>query len=522
MKRKSSLHNLVFKLRQYTGAGLESSAPPSQRTLPSPARPKSSFVPPPPPPSRPTMVDDLLRYEREGFFIPKVWHGSKSVVITNVAVVGDHEVEFSMHVVVQGSGSARVRFDVSIQLAPNQPWSLLSCVVACSDFSQLEPRFVDEEQGVVRLDAMNQEPGWLPHYPIAVLIFLLLRTLPVAAGDLKLQSPELQPWLPHRELRLSTGCASLQGRRMDMEDHFLLQPPWQQIQLFGVFDGHGGANAALQLSQKLPLLFDTFMIDFERESREVAISRALKCSLDAFDRELVHNSLEPSGSTACVVAVDLKTNCLLVANVGDSRCVLSRQGQALDLSVDHKADHPFEVARMLTRGGFMSRGRAMGVLAVSRAVGDRDLKRTIHASVVCDADVDGVALNPSTDEFLLIACDGLFDVMSSQQAVTFARNRLAEGVHPDQVCELLGAEAIDELGSTDNVSIVLITFAYAFTPAPPSQPSQDAVSTPLKSSGSNSVLRAARASALKRASSQKKLVPHPPPQPEFVVRVVEF
>ncbi|KAH9256637.1 hypothetical protein BASA81_005141 [Batrachochytrium salamandrivorans] len=521
MKRKSSLHNLVFRLRQYTGTGLDNSTPSLQRTLPSPARPKSSLAPPPPPPpSRPTIVDDLLRYEQEGFFIPKVWHGNKSVVITNVAVVGDNEVEFSMYVVVHGGGTGGVKFDVSVQLVPNQPWSLTSCVVACSDFSQLEPKFVDEEQGVVRLDMMHEKPGWLPHYSIAVLVFLLLRTLPVTAGDLKLQSPELQPWLPHRELRLNTGCASVQGRRMSMEDHLLLQPPWQQIQLFGVFDGHGGANVALQLSQKLPLLFDTFMIDFERECREVAIGRALKCSLDTFDRELVHNTLEPSGSTACVVAVDLKTNCLQVANVGDSRCVLSRQGQALDLSVDHKANHPFEVARILTRGGFVSRARAMGVLAVSRAVGDRDLKRTSHAPVVCDADVDSVALNPNTDEFLLIACDGLFDVMSSQQAVTFIRNRLAEGVHPNQVCELLAAEAINELQSMDNVSIVLITFAFAFVAAPPPSQSYDAVSTPLKSSGSNSVLRAARASALKRASSQKKLPVHP--QPEFVARVVEF
>ena len=168
----------------------------------------------------------------------------------------------------------------------------------------------------------------------------------------------------------------------------------------------------------------------------------------------------------------------------------------------------------------------MGVLAVSRAVGDRDLKRIGNTTtpIICDADVDSVALNPYMDEFMLIACDGLFDVMSSQEAVAFARSRFAEDLTAEEVGLALCEYAIDELGSMDNVSILVVEFAFAPQGPLPSlraqaQKCEEDMLTPLKSNGSSSsVLRAARASAMKRASSAQKRTP----QPEFVNRVIEF
>lgn len=134
------------------------------------------------------------------------------------------------------------------------------------------------------------------------------------------------------------------------------------------------------------------------------------------------------------------TGYIVTANVGDSRVVLSRRGQAVDLTRDHKPNCPSELARIQALGGnvhwhgfYHADGRPMdgtgvyrvnGNLAVSRAVGDSTEKPFISG----EPDVRGVPLDSDGDQFLIVASDGLWDVMTSDEAVGYVHAVMADSV----------------------------------------------------------------------------------------------
>jgi len=99
---------------------------------------------------------------------------------------------------------------------------------------------------------------------------------------------------------------------------------------------------------------------------------------------------------------------LYVANIGDTRCVLSKGGTAERLSVDHRCDNADEIVRIKSQGGFVSGDRVGGVLAVTRSFGDHSLKK---AGVSAIPYVLKYSLKPF-DKFLIIASDGVWDELS--------------------------------------------------------------------------------------------------------------
>ncbi|EOD39585.1 hypothetical protein EMIHUDRAFT_55783, partial [Emiliania huxleyi CCMP1516] len=126
------------------------------------------------------------------------------------------------------------------------------------------------------------------------------------------------------------------------------------------------------------------------------------------------------GTTACVGLVTATS--VTVANLGDSRAVLCRGGGALPLSWDHKPTDEGERSRIVRAGAAVIEGRVNGDLALSRALGDFRHKTASlpapHQPVSSLADVQTVVRGPS-DAFLLLACDGVWDVMASSEAVAF-------------------------------------------------------------------------------------------------------
>mmetsp|Transcript_8897 Transcript_8897/g.6244 ORF Transcript_8897/g.6244 Transcript_8897/m.6244 type:complete len:91 (-) Transcript_8897:451-723(-) len=79
-----------------------------------------------------------------------------------------------------------------------------------------------------------------------------------------------------------------------------------------------------------------------------------------------------TGCTACVAIITDDT--IICANSGDSRCVLARDGVAIEMSEDHKPDNVGEKARIQAAGGFVDDGRVKGILSLSRALGDLEYK----------------------------------------------------------------------------------------------------------------------------------------------------
>lgn len=268
-----------------------------------------------------------------------------------------------------------------------------------------------------------------------------------------------------------------------------------------VFDGHGGDECSNFLVEALPRNIRNQMyaerdalknaIDTSRGTRgghseqsEDAASelmrRILKTAYLRTDKEFISPKSAPqSGSTAATII--LMGRRLFAANVGDSRVVLCRSGgQCVELTSDHKPSRPDEAARVRAAGGFILHKRVMGELAITRAFGDKSFKMGIKAMLdeesddlkngslhdeVKDLTAPLVSSEPEiasmvlshNDEFLLLACDGLFDVFRSQDAIALARQELiAHRGEPAEVARILSDQAIRVRRSRDNVSILII------------------------------------------------------------------
>uniref|UniRef100_A0A8C9XMJ8 Protein phosphatase 1G n=1 Tax=Sander lucioperca TaxID=283035 RepID=A0A8C9XMJ8_SANLU len=134
-----------------------------------------------------------------------------------------------------------------------------------------------------------------------------------------------------------------------------------------------------------------------------------------------------SGTTAVVALIRGKQ--LIVANAGDSRCVVSERGKAVDMSYDHKPEDELELARIKNAGGKVTMdGRVNGGLNLSRAIGDHFYKRNKalppeEQMISAMPDVKVLTLNGDHD-FMVIACDGIWNVLSSQEVVDFISERI--------------------------------------------------------------------------------------------------
>ena len=113
---------------------------------------------------------------------------------------------------------------------------------------------------------------------------------------------------------------------------------------------------------------------------------------------------------------------LHTANVGDARAVLSYRGKAVPLTYDHKATDEKEQKRIEEAGGFVLRGRVLGILAVARSFGDHSLKQFVSAR----PHITITEIRPEHD-FLALCCDGVFDVMENDDVVRFIAEHSVDG-----------------------------------------------------------------------------------------------
>jgi serine/threonine protein phosphatase PrpC len=147
------------------------------------------------------------------------------------------------------------------------------------------------------------------------------------------------------------------------------------------------------------------------------LTKSIQDVFAKIDTELRLLDADGCGSTACacIVRKEGSNSVLYVANLGDTRAVLSKGGQAERMSVDHKCDNQEEVKRIKGGGGIILDMRVGGVLAVTRAFGDHSLRRS------------GLSAEPyivkhtlrQFDKFLVIASDGIWDELSDQDAVNY-------------------------------------------------------------------------------------------------------
>lgn len=248
--------------------------------------------------------------------------------------------------------------------------------------------------------------------------------------------------------RFNYGYASFKGKRASMEDYFeatVSEVNGHMVAFFAVFDGHGGSTTAEYLKNNL---FNNLSAHpaFIKDTKTAIVEAFRRTDADYLSGE--NPQQRDAGSTAST-AVMLGDR-LLVANVGDSRVVACRAGSAIPLSTDHKPDRSDERERIEQAGGFIiwaGTWRVGGVLAVSRAFGDKLLKPYVVAEPeIQEEEIDGV-------EFIIVASDGLWNVLSNKDAVGIVQ----EISDAEAASRKLVQESYAR-GSSDNITCIVVRF----------------------------------------------------------------
>ncbi|KAJ5656179.1 hypothetical protein N7507_008129 [Penicillium longicatenatum] len=266
---------------------------------------------------------------------------------------------------------------------------------------------------------------------------------------------------------------------------------------FAIFDGHAGTFAAEWCGKKLHLILEEIM----RKSPNAPVPELLDQTFTSVDQQLEKLPVKNSGCTAVTAVLRwedrvpsshsatgsaalapaaasaskndsseaaetptqdtpmggsalpklqenaVRQRVLYTANVGDARIVLCRNGKALRLSYDHKGSDENEGKRIANAGGLILNNRVNGVLAVTRALGDAYLKDLVTGHPYTTETV----IQPDADEFIILACDGLWDVCTDQEAVDLIRN-----IQDAQRASKLLVEHALARFSTDNLSCMVI------------------------------------------------------------------
>ncbi|KAL1299541.1 hypothetical protein HN51_044094 [Arachis hypogaea] len=250
--------------------------------------------------------------------------------------------------------------------------------------------------------------------------------------------------------RVTHGFHLVKGRSYHAMEDFVVaefkQVDSNELGLFAIFDGHAGHNVPNYLRSHL---FENILKepDFWKDP-ENAVRRAYSIT----DSSILEKSgeLGRGGSTA-VTAILMNCQKLVIANIGDSRAVLCKKGLAKQLSEDHEPH--IESEDIKNRGGFVSKfpgdvPRVDGRLAVSRAFGDKSLKKHLSSEphVTVELVQDDV-------EFLILASDGLWKVMTNQEAV----NTIKDIKDARSSAKRLTEEALNRK-STDDISCIVVKF----------------------------------------------------------------
>lgn len=233
------------------------------------------------------------------------------------------------------------------------------------------------------------------------------------------------------------------------------------INFYGVYDGHGGKFVSKFLHDNLSDCFTDKRMTYPVNNNIIKklytyIQNKLRTNYTKFSYN--------TGST-CLVAIQFKSDnseYLNVINTGDSRCVLCRNNIGIALSKDHKPNWPEEKLRIKELGGeIVWDGYDWRIedLSVSRAFGDC----SAEPFVTNIPDIFKYKLT-NNDKFMVLACDGLWDVMCNQEVVNYVLSRCYDMKTNKRVnvniniARELGQYAIKNKGSTDNVSIIIVFF----------------------------------------------------------------
>ncbi|XP_071719006.1 probable protein phosphatase 2C 49 [Rutidosis leptorrhynchoides] len=255
------------------------------------------------------------------------------------------------------------------------------------------------------------------------------------------------------------------GRRQNEDEHIQIDDLSKHLggkykwpcasSFYAIFDGHGGSEAASYVKDyAMKLFFDESnlpQVDLIGDSLIEEIQDYHHKAFIQADQALADECTISDYCGTTALSILILERHLIIANVGDSRAVVSRKGVAFQMSNDHRPSYLQEKERVEKLGGYFEDGYLNGELGVTRALGDWYLKSQdgLGSILIAEPEIRHMELSED-DEFMIIGCDGIWDVMSNEEAVGIVRRELLKNNDPQQcvmeiINEALGRHAIDNL-----------------------------------------------------------------------------
>ena len=265
----------------------------------------------------------------------------------------------------------------------------------------------------------------------------------------------------------------------------------KDLDVFGVFDGHGGKEISKFVSNHFTeelrvnknvstnmslALKETFIKMDEIMQTPESIEEIKKYARISKEEDDIQSKNEPqnsqmqlitqlmgqkdpdsndifmrTGCTACVMSIDETNKKLYFANAGDSRVVMCRNGLAEPQSEDHKPEMESEKKRIYKAEGWISDGRVKGNLNLTRGFGDLEYKQNKNLKpeeqmITANPDIKVVDFTNDMD-FVIIGCDGIWDCLKNQEACDFVKERLKK--NPDIKISKIIEEMLDSIVAKD-------------------------------------------------------------------------
>lgn len=254
----------------------------------------------------------------------------------------------------------------------------------------------------------------------------------------------------------AAGVSSRKSLRLQkaMEDAYCLENDLAVSGdgFFGVFDGHGGDSCSKWSAIHLPMIFKKLMNSecgamFDTDAILFETFRSSNSKL----YDMYQDSIDYTGTTASVCYIDPANGVLYTANVGDSKIVFHIDKEIMILSDNHSASEIGEITRIKDSSGQIFNERVGGVLSVSRALGDRALK----SHVIWKPYTTRQKISDCDNSFLIIATDGLWDVVGAEEAVRLIETE----TDPKSASRTLLKRALKKK-SIDDVTVIVVRFDF--------------------------------------------------------------
>ncbi|XP_074563770.1 LOW QUALITY PROTEIN: protein phosphatase 2C 70 [Curcuma longa] len=259
------------------------------------------------------------------------------------------------------------------------------------------------------------------------------------------------------------------GKKLPMEDMCCCHCPLngvEQFGLVGIFDGHGGAGAAMTASQMLPENLASILSNHKRREKVLSVCDASDILLDAFTWTEAAMNHQYEGCTATVLLIWFDHNKELFAqcaNVGDSACLICAHGELIPMTEDHRVTSPSERARFFNAGKPLKDGESrLCGLNICRMLGDKFLKEQDDRFSSKPYISHVVPIRKISTAFALMGSDGLWDVITMKKAARFVLQEKQKVNKDDQIsADVIANNVLNEarsLRTEDNTTVIYLDF----------------------------------------------------------------